>query len=77
MGRKFKERDKVLLLKDLSETRYVEKSYWGHFDEGMWYSMPVEKVVLDDGKVYLASDLTFYSEPIKILASKIKRIEES
>lgn len=71
MFNKFKEGDKVQLLDELTRNYYVEKVWMIETT----YGLKKEMVALDDNKVYRAEELTFYSEPILILARKIRDLE--
>ena len=63
---KFKKGDEVLVLDNLTTKKYVKNVYIEKIDCS-WCIYDLEMVVLDDGKVYEADKLTFYSEPIKRL----------
>lgn len=76
MKTKFKEGDEVSHVNDYSKVNtvvnvFVEKKTYG----GMYaLTYKIEKVVLNDGRVYEASELTFFSEPITRLQIAINSL---
>ena len=83
---KYRKGDKVMVLKDMTKYFTVDTTYIKSIENFSSHSMfffyagdqPTEKIVIvsEDGKTYEESELSFYSEPLHLLAKSLENVHE-